>query len=72
MADPTVLYVQAVPRATVTPVSAATSPAPAVVPVQPRAVPTPHVTAVQMAAAEAETIRRLQAEVDMLRGRLSA
>ena len=72
MGNPTVLFVQAVPAATVTPISAVPAPAPAVVPVQPRAVPSPQVSAVEMAAAEAETIRRLQAEVDMLRARLSA
>ena len=60
-----------VPAASVTRVQAATDAPRPVIPVQPRAVPAAAVLAVQLASADAETVRRLQAEIDALRARLS-
>ena len=70
MGSPTVLVVPAVPRATVTPLRVCDAPPRAVVPVQPMPVPQAYVLSVQTARADAETVFRLQAEIDALRARL--
>ena len=61
----------AVPQASVTRVPVAPEPPADVIPVQPRPVPAASVLAVQLASADAETVRRLRAELDALWARLS-
>ncbi len=61
-----------VPAASVTRVPVAPDEPRHAIPVQPRGVPAASVLAVQLATADAETVRRLQAEVDALRARLAA
>lgn len=70
MGSPTVLVVPAVPQATVTPLSVSAAPPRPVVPIQPMTVPQAYVLSVRTACADAETVRRLQAEIDALRARL--
>ena len=62
----------AVPQASVTRVPVAPEVPTGVVPVQPRPVPAASVLAVELAAADAETTRRLRAELDALWNRLTA
>jgi hypothetical protein len=68
----TVVVPAGVPAAAVTRVAAAPDERRAVIPVQPREVPAASVLAVQLASADAETVRRLQAEIDALRASLRA
>ena len=67
----TVVVPAGVPAASVTRVPVtADEPRPAI-PVQPRGVPAACALAVQLATADAETVRRLRAEIAALRARLS-
>jgi hypothetical protein len=62
----------AVPRASVIRVPVTPEVPTEAIPVQPRPVPTASVLAVELAAADAETTRRLRAELDALWARLTA
>ena len=70
MGSPTVLVVPAVPRADVTPLAVSPAPPQAAIPIQPMPVPQAYVLSVQTARADAETVRRLEAEIAALRARL--
>ena len=61
----------AVPQASVTRVPVTPEVPTDAIPVQPRPVPAASVLAVQLASADAETVRRLRAELDALWARLS-